>query len=76
MLNIYGGGELADYLIRFATNLDPNGSGTPNWPKYTKASPQLLTFVDSVFNPTQITQDTYRKDAMKTVIDVTLVNPV
>ncbi|KAK1232170.1 hypothetical protein PQX77_004682 [Marasmius sp. AFHP31] len=76
ILNVYGGGELADYLIRFATNLDPNGSGSPSWPKYTKDSPQLLTFVDNLLSPTQVTQDNYRKDAMKAVIDVTLANPV
>ncbi|KAL0577126.1 hypothetical protein V5O48_004879 [Marasmius crinis-equi] len=76
ILNVYGGGELADYLIRFATNLDPNGSGTASWPKYTKESPQLLTFVDNILAPTQITQDTYRQAAMQGVTEVTLAHPV
>ena len=38
LLNAYGGGEMADHLIRFVTNLDPNAppggdKGTMlNWP--------------------------------------------
>ncbi|KAF9265176.1 carotenoid ester lipase precursor [Marasmius fiardii PR-910] len=76
ILNVYGGGELADYLIRFATNLDPNGSGSPSWPEYTTGSPSLMTFVDDLIFPTRITQDTYRKDAMNAVTQVTLVHPV
>ncbi|KAG7090372.1 hypothetical protein E1B28_009491 [Marasmius oreades] len=76
LLNVYGGGELADYLIRFATNLDPNGSGSTSWPEYTTASPTLLTFVDSIFFPVQITHDTYRKDAMDALTKITLENPV
>ncbi|KAG7088901.1 hypothetical protein E1B28_012846 [Marasmius oreades] len=76
LLNIYGGGELTDYLIRFVTNLDPNGPGSTSWPEYTTASPSLLTLVDNVFFPIQITQDTYRKDAMDTLTKVTLENPM
>ncbi|KAG7088905.1 hypothetical protein E1B28_012850 [Marasmius oreades] len=76
ILNIYGGGELADYLIRFATNLDPNGPGSASWPEYTTASPSLLTLVDNLLFPIQITQDTYRKGAMDAVTKITLENPV
>ncbi|KAK1221156.1 hypothetical protein PQX77_016055 [Marasmius sp. AFHP31] len=76
LLNIYGRGELTDCLIRFVTTLDPNGYGTPNWPKYTKESPQLLTFVDSPLIPTKITQDTYRREPMNTLIEVILAHPI
>ncbi|KAG7088897.1 hypothetical protein E1B28_012842 [Marasmius oreades] len=76
LLNIYGGGELAVFLIRFANNLDPNGSGSTSWPEYTTASPSLLTLVDNVLFPIQITQDTYRKDAMDAITKIILANPL
>ncbi|KAH9170117.1 carotenoid ester lipase precursor [Lactarius sanguifluus] len=38
---IYGGQDLTDYLIHFATNLNPNGGSSPQWPRYTTSSPQL-----------------------------------
>ncbi|KAJ7505873.1 carotenoid ester lipase precursor [Mycena galericulata] len=56
-------GELTDYLINFATNLDPNGNTVPSWPAYTSATPNMLTFR---FVPsTEITQDTYRAAGMQ-----------
>ncbi|KAF8895233.1 carotenoid ester lipase precursor [Infundibulicybe gibba] len=75
ILNVYGGGEMADYLIRFAATLNPNGQTGINWPKYTTQSPQLLTFLDGLV-PLTITQDTYRKDAMNFLTNVTLANPI
>jgi carboxylesterase type B len=45
-LNIYFDGELTDYLINFATTLDPNGRTVPSWPKYTTANPNMMTFLD------------------------------
>ncbi|KAL0573980.1 hypothetical protein V5O48_007972 [Marasmius crinis-equi] len=76
IFNVYGRGKLTDYLIRFATTLDPNGSGTPEWPKYTTESPQLLTFVDDLLAPTRITQDTYRKEPMGALIGIILKHPI
>ena len=72
---------MTDYLIRFVTNLDPNAppggdKGTSfNWPKYTTASPNLLTFLDG-FIPLEIGQDTYRKEAMEALTNVMLANPI
>ncbi|KAJ6555002.1 hypothetical protein DFH09DRAFT_924326, partial [Mycena vulgaris] len=43
ILNIYFGGELTDYLINFATNLDPNGRTVPTWPAYITATPNMMT---------------------------------
>ncbi|KAH9064392.1 hypothetical protein EDB87DRAFT_1574904 [Lactarius vividus] len=40
--NIYGAGELTDYLVQFAVHLDPNGGSSPQWPQYT-TSPHLMT---------------------------------
>jgi len=62
---------MAAYLVRFVTNLDPNGAGTLSWPKWTTSSPNLLTFLDGLF-PQQITQDTYRADAITYMNSVNL----
>lgn len=52
-----------DYLIRFATNLDPNfGAGKGiTWPKYDTTTRQLLTFLDGDV-PQAITPDAYRQE--------------
>ncbi|KAI0298097.1 carotenoid ester lipase precursor [Multifurca ochricompacta] len=76
LLNSYGLGELTDYLIRFATNLDPNGGLSPQWPRYTTASPQLLTFLDIPVPSTTITQDTYRADGIEFATKLSLAYPL
>ncbi|KAJ7776821.1 Alpha/Beta hydrolase protein [Mycena maculata] len=76
ILNIYFDGELTDYLINFATNLNPNGKTVPSWPAYTTATPNMMTFVDDIFFPTSITQDTYRAAAMEAVTAMTLEFPI
>lgn len=79
MANVFGGGELTDYLINFVNTLDPNGLASSNanvtWPKYSTKSPQLITFLDGD-TPVEITQDDYRKDAIKYVGQVMMNNPV
>lgn len=76
ILQMYGGGEIASYLVHFANHLDPNGPGAGiNWPEWSTSSPNLLTFLDGLI-PLTITQDTYRQAAMDAVTKVTLVNPV
>ncbi|KAJ7464059.1 carotenoid ester lipase precursor [Mycena latifolia] len=75
LLNIYYGGELTDYLINFATNLDPNGESVPAWPAYTTATPNLLTLLDGLF-PTSITQDTFRAEAIEFLTNATLEFPI
>ncbi|KAJ7599913.1 carotenoid ester lipase precursor [Mycena floridula] len=76
IVNSYGGGELEDYLINFVATLNPNGNSVATWPQYTTAAPNLMTFHDDILFPTTITQDTYRKDAMAFLINVTLVNAI
>jgi len=39
LLNIYGGEELTNYLIRFVTTLVPNGFGNVVWPQDTPQAP-------------------------------------
>ncbi|KAI0365312.1 carotenoid ester lipase precursor [Pilatotrama ljubarskyi] len=75
ILNIYGGGELADYLINFANNLDPNGKTVPSWPQYSTSSPKLLTFLDGL-DPMSITQDDFRVEAMNVMTKLALDHPL
>ncbi|KAJ7505884.1 Alpha/Beta hydrolase protein [Mycena galericulata] len=75
ILNIYFDGELTDYLINFATNLNPNGNTVPEWPAYTTKAPNMMTFLDGLF-PTSITQDTYRASAMQFLTNLTLEFPL
>ena len=73
--NVYGPGDMTDYLVRFAANLDPNGNTGIHWPKYdAEKAPSLLTFVDGPV-PLETTSDTYRKEAMDAAMALSLTNP-
>ncbi|KAH8999622.1 carotenoid ester lipase precursor [Lactarius hatsudake] len=74
--NIYGPGELTDYLIHFATNLDPNGESSPQWPQYTTSTRKLLTLLDSQVKKVTITQDTYRTDGIDFITELSLTLPL
>ncbi|KAH9027863.1 carotenoid ester lipase precursor [Lactarius hengduanensis] len=50
--NIYGAGELTDYLIHFATHLDPNGGSLPS---FEKPPPERLAAISGVVPPTLVT---------------------
>ncbi|KAI0685284.1 carotenoid ester lipase [Cerioporus squamosus] len=60
LVDIFGGGPMGDYLIRFAATLNPNGDGAFEWPRYTNSAPLLLTFNDAApaYN---LTRDDYRR---------------
>ncbi|KAK0460036.1 carotenoid ester lipase precursor [Desarmillaria tabescens] len=75
ILNVYFGGDMADYLIRFAATLDPGGSTGIQWPQWTNSSPNLLTFNDGLL-PLTVTQDTFRSDAMNGLSEILLRNPI
>ncbi|KAF9254184.1 carotenoid ester lipase precursor [Marasmius fiardii PR-910] len=80
LLNVYRGGDMADYLIRFAATLDPNGNtgdtgSDIQWPKYTATSPNLLTFQDDEEARLVISQDTYRQEPMKVAMSIMLEHP-
>lgn len=62
LLDAYGGGPLADYVIHFVNTLDPNGGDSADWPKWTSAEARMLAIGDA--NVTVI-EDTYRKEAME-----------
>nr|VWO96114.1 Ku70 protein [Ganoderma boninense] len=70
-----GKGNLQDYLIRFATTLDPNGDGAVEWPRYTNKEPSLLTLNDG--DPAvNITQDVFRAEAMAFLTELCLEDPM
>ncbi|KAH9073423.1 carotenoid ester lipase precursor [Lactarius deliciosus] len=70
------GVDLTDYLIHFATNLNPNGRGlNPQWPRYTTSSPQLLTLLDGPVTNRTMTLDSYRMEAIKFLMKLSLALP-
>lgn len=75
LLDIFGGGPLGDYLIRFASTLDPNGDGAPEWPRYMNDKPLMLTFNDAqpAFN---LTPDTYRSEEIELLVQLSLADPI
>ena len=75
ILNVYGGGDMTDYLVNFVNNLDPNGKTGIDWPQYSLDSPKLLTFQDGLV-PLTITKDDYRVDAINGITDLALRFPI
>ncbi|KAF9553428.1 carotenoid ester lipase precursor [Agrocybe pediades] len=75
LLNVYGGEELTNYLVRFVATLNPNGFGNVLWPQYTPQSPQMLTFLDGTI-PTTLTMDTYRGPQIAFLNNLTLAHPL
>ncbi|KAF8835930.1 alpha/beta-hydrolase [Paxillus ammoniavirescens] len=73
--NVYGGEDMASYLVRFVNNLDPNGGTDLHWPQYTTANPHMLEFLDGPI-PQALTEDTYRVEAMKFLTNVMLAYSV
>ncbi|KAI0075535.1 alpha/beta-hydrolase [Panus rudis PR-1116 ss-1] len=76
--NIFGGGDLTDFLVNFVNHLDPNGNGATkylSWPKFDTNSLNLMTLLDGSV-PQKITKDTYRKDGMDLLMKVTLEHPL
>ncbi|KIJ15043.1 hypothetical protein PAXINDRAFT_169423 [Paxillus involutus ATCC 200175] len=75
LLNVYGGEDMASYLVRFVNNLDPNGGTDLYWPQYTTAKPHMLEFLDGSI-PQALTEDTYRVEAMEFLTSVMLGYPL
>lgn len=75
VLNVYGPGDMTDFLINFVNHLDPNGATGGSWPKYDTTSAQLMTFSDGSV-PLSITTDTFRKDAISFLTALALNNPM
>ncbi|KAG6829190.1 hypothetical protein H0H92_005390 [Tricholoma furcatifolium] len=79
LINVFGPlstGGMADYLIRFAVDLNPNPPSSNKWPKYSTSTRKLLTFQDGLINREVITRDDYRSAAMEFLTNVTLEYPI
>ncbi|KAG9227336.1 hypothetical protein CCMSSC00406_0004125 [Pleurotus cornucopiae] len=76
LLNSFGSGDLAEYIIHFTNALDPNGNGITSWPKYTADTRKLMTFQDQLLQPRIITQDNYRQEAIAFLTAVMLAHPI
>ncbi|KAF8833187.1 alpha/beta-hydrolase [Paxillus ammoniavirescens] len=75
LVNVYGGEDMASYLVRFVDNLDPNGGTDLHWPQYTTANPHMLEFLDGPI-PQALIEDTHRVEAMKFLTNVMLAYPL
>ncbi|KAF8432659.1 alpha beta-hydrolase [Boletus edulis BED1] len=70
---IYGGSDMASYLVRFVANLDPNNGESTDlyWPQYNAADQTMLELLDGLV-PQTLTTDTYRVEQMGYLINVML----
>ncbi|KAI0628196.1 carotenoid ester lipase [Trametes polyzona] len=77
--NVFGGGDMTDFLVRFVTTLDPNDNGNSSathWPAYTRHSPHMLAFTEGPGNKTlEVVSDTYREEAIDFIIQLSLEHP-
>ncbi|KAI0292408.1 carotenoid ester lipase precursor [Russula brevipes] len=76
--SILGSGELRDYILRFANNLDPNGDnglGIP-WPQWNPDKPKALILQDSTLFPLIIADDNYRSRALDYVGNMSIRYPI
>jgi len=71
LANVFGPGDMTDYLVRFVANLNPNGNTGIHWPQYSVNSPKLMTFLDGDV-PLELTDDTYRAEAFKLVTQLSI----
>ncbi|OCH92465.1 alpha/beta-hydrolase [Obba rivulosa] len=74
LLNLYGPGDLTDYLINFVALGNPNNGTGVVWPQWKATSPKILTIAnDSV--PLTIIDDTFREEGINLLISLLLQNP-
>ena len=72
----YNGNELADYVIQFATTLDPNGGSnrTIYWPQFNKDTRSALVVLDGDV-PLEIGDDSARRAQMDKLTELNLKYP-
>ncbi|KAH9073439.1 alpha beta-hydrolase [Lactarius deliciosus] len=71
-------GDLRDYVIRFTSNLDPNGKKGLgiHWPQWNPEKPKAIIFQDDALFPIVIGNDNYRTDPLNLVANLSLLYPV
>ena len=78
--NVYGSRnlDLVDFFVRFAHTLDPNvgapRTGAVHWPRYSSASPALMTFLDGAV-PLALSNGTYMSEGFELLTQLTLEPP-
>ncbi|PIL25483.1 hypothetical protein GSI_13373 [Ganoderma sinense ZZ0214-1] len=79
LVSMSNGEELTDYVIQFATTLDPNGGSGSNrtipWPRYDPAARQMLLVLDGE-EPLAIGRDDAREEAMEFIVALSLKYPL
>ncbi|KAI0666882.1 carotenoid ester lipase precursor [Trametes maxima] len=75
LANIFGGGDMTDFFVRFVNTLNPNGGTGIHWPMYTSDSPQLLTFVEGKTR-LKVIPDTFREESNQFLTQLGLEQPV
>ncbi|KAI0628193.1 carotenoid ester lipase [Trametes polyzona] len=75
LANVFGGGDMTDFLVRFVNTLDPNGGHDIHWPEYTTKSPQLLVFANGR-KKLEVIPDTFRKEANDFLMQLSIEQPV
>jgi acetylcholinesterase len=74
LLDSFGGGKLADYVIYFTRNLDPNGDLEEiSWPQYDLRDPKALIFQEFGL---VVEDDNYRIDPLEFVANLSLLHPI
>lgn len=66
---------MTDMLINFVNHFDPNGPTIPTWPKYSSSNASLMTFLDGDIL-LEITEDTFRKNAMEYITSLFMKYPL
>ncbi|EIW58852.1 carotenoid ester lipase [Trametes versicolor FP-101664 SS1] len=74
LANVFFGGDMTDFLVRFVHTLDPNGGQELHWPAYTAESPQLLLFANGK-KSLKIIPDTFRKEANEFLVQLSFEQP-
>ncbi|KAH9908241.1 carotenoid ester lipase precursor [Epithele typhae] len=75
--NIFGGGDLADFFVRFVNTLDPSGDGALDWPVYTTAAPLVIALQEGAgVPPLALVKDTFRREATAFVTQLGLAHPL
>ncbi|RPD65826.1 carotenoid ester lipase precursor [Lentinus tigrinus ALCF2SS1-6] len=75
--NVYGPGDMTDYLVHFVNHGDPNAPDGRllGWPQYSVQSRHQMTFLDGDL-PLAVTSDVYRAEALKRLTELSLRFPL
>ena len=77
LANMYGPGDMTDFLVNFVNSFDPNGnisSGALYWERYQTDNPATLDFYGN--DSLRVSKDTYRDEAIQFVIELGLEYPL